>query len=202
MVRSSLFVLEKRTITCTLTLTEEVAIYLYRVLSFSYRLLSALIALPVFSVFACPDASRSRNVPLIGSMKTVFYTEASHTMPLFGFCKSRPGEIPNHRSHLILDFFQDPRTGEDLSKDNHYASLTCSSESGTIATTSSTIAVLLLPWRCRGPGGSHRLQNGWGAALRGLWWVRLPYASASDASRENLLLTTSIIVSIRPGSAG
>src|SRR5438874_548141 len=34
-------------------------------------------------------------------------------------------------------------------------------------------------WRCRGPGGSHRLQNGWGVARRGPWWVRLPYASAS-----------------------
>ncbi len=33
-------------------------------------------------------------------------------------------------------------------------------------------------WRCRDPGGSHRLQNGWGAARRGPWWVRLPYASA------------------------
>src|SRR6266516_6182426 len=33
-------------------------------------------------------------------------------------------------------------------------------------------------WRCRGPGGSHRLQNGWGVARRGPWWVRLPYASA------------------------
>src|SRR5712691_2902320 len=34
-------------------------------------------------------------------------------------------------------------------------------------------------WRCRGPGGSHRLQNGWGVARRGPWWVRLPYASAT-----------------------
>ncbi len=33
-------------------------------------------------------------------------------------------------------------------------------------------------WRCRGPGGSHRLQNGWGVARRGPRWVRLPYASA------------------------
>ncbi len=33
-------------------------------------------------------------------------------------------------------------------------------------------------WRCRGPGGPHRLQNGWGVARRGPWWVRLPYASA------------------------
>src|SRR5436190_23973251 len=33
-------------------------------------------------------------------------------------------------------------------------------------------------WRCRGPGGFHRLQNGWGVARRGPWWVRLPYASA------------------------
>src|SRR2546429_2908812 len=38
---------------------------------------------------------------------------------------------------------------------------------------------LQLSWRCRGPGGSHRLQNGWGVARRGPWWVRLPYASAS-----------------------
>src|SRR5438105_516349 len=37
-------------------------------------------------------------------------------------------------------------------------------------------------WRCRGPGGSHRLQNGWGVARRGPWWVRLPYASASSSS--------------------
>src|SRR5207245_2435063 len=35
-------------------------------------------------------------------------------------------------------------------------------------------------WRCRGPGGSHRLQNGWGVARRGPWWVRLPYASANE----------------------
>src|SRR5207302_8493608 len=34
-------------------------------------------------------------------------------------------------------------------------------------------------WRCRGPGGPHRLQNGWGVARRGPWWVRLPYASAT-----------------------
>src|SRR5579864_8280240 len=40
------------------------------------------------------------------------------------------------------------------------------------------------PWRCRGPGGSHRLQNGWGVARRGPWWVRLPYASASCLSME------------------
>src|SRR5258708_29352047 len=35
-------------------------------------------------------------------------------------------------------------------------------------------------WRCRGPGGSHRLQNGWGVARRGPRWVRLPYASARN----------------------
>ena len=38
-------------------------------------------------------------------------------------------------------------------------------------------------WRCRGPGGSHRLQNGWGVARRGPWWVRLPYASANKRSK-------------------
>src|SRR5579884_963614 len=50
-------------------------------------------------------------------------------------------------------------------------------------------------WRCRGPGGSHRLQNGWGAARRGPWWVRLPYASALLSS--SLLLLNSSLMNIR-----
>src|SRR6266853_2882209 len=47
-------------------------------------------------------------------------------------------------------------------------------------------------WRCRGPGGSHRLQNGWGVARRGPWWVRLPYASANKRSKTIVPSTVSV----------
>ena len=44
-------------------------------------------------------------------------------------------------------------------------------------------------WRCRGPGGSHRLQNGWGGARRGPRWGRLPYASALCVNTMCVLYT-------------
>ncbi len=34
----------------------------------------------------------------------------------------------------------------------------------------------------------YRLQNGWGAARRGPWWVRLPYASVSPLYEESRVL--------------